>query len=192
MFGFIESGKKPSFFSPHLPSLITWNPKEKDFPMNLACKGVGLVAEEQKLEYLIEEINKILEEVKGLPFKETLGRRIDAALLLYRERSNIDAGALGGIEIFETTSFKNIIKNPQVSLFYIGSLPGYRSFQINCIAEIQQSESIFYKFMKSMRELFEEASFHFQQPKYPFAIKYHVIEVLDKTLKLRHWKMDKQ
>lgn len=186
MFDFLKKGENPSFFSPHLPTLVTWDILKKDFMVNLTCKGMGLIAKESKVETITWEIRKVLNQIQNLSFKDSITERIEAALILYKDKSNIDYNALGGIEIFESTSFKNILTNPKVSLFYIGTSPVYKSYQINCIAEIFKPESILYQFIKSIRELFEEASFHFQQPKYPFAVKYHVIEVLDKSLKLRN------
>ncbi|MHB1443893.1 MAG: hypothetical protein ACYCXO_14285, partial [Candidatus Humimicrobiaceae bacterium] len=188
MFDFLKKGENPSFFSPHLPTLVTWDIFKKDFMVNLACKGIGLIAKENKMESITREIRKVLNQIQNLSFKDSIRERVEAALILYKDKSNIDYNALGGIEIFESTSFKNILTNPQVSLFYVGSAPVYKSYQINCIAEILKPESILYQFIKSIRELFEEANFHFQQPKYPFAVRYHVIEVLDKSLKLRNLK----
>ena len=134
----------------------------------------------------------ILQQVNTSGFYDSIQKRIEGAMLLYDKPERINRMALGGLEIFETKTFTNILKNPFVSLFYVGGSPGYKSYQINCIAEIFDHTQPFYRFMINMRRLFEEASFHFQQPQYPYAVKYHVLQVLDKSLKLRKAKKEKE
>jgi hypothetical protein len=105
--------------------------------------------------------------------------------MLYGSPDKIDRFCLGGLEIFETRSFTNMMNDPRVSLFFVGGSPSYKSYQINCIAEIIDPTKIFYQFISTIRSLFEQEKFHYQQPKYPYAVKYHVIEVFDKSLKVR-------
>ncbi len=175
----------PVFLSPHLPTLLTLNRDKNDFPLNAASKGVGLVPNDSVIETLLKQLNLINTEIKGKEFFSSLPRRRQAFELLYGDLSKINHRALGGLEIFETQSFFNIVQDPRISLFFVGGSPLYKSYQINCIAEIIDSTQIFYNFVRAMRNLFEDAAFHFQQPQYPYAIKYHIVEVLDKSLRVR-------
>jgi len=185
LFDSLSQGGKPVFLSPHLPTLLTFEKDNIDFPLNAASKGVGLVPHDSLLEVLAKQVNQINAEVKGKDFFSSLPKRRKALDLLYGDATKINHRALGGLEIFETQSFFNIAQDPRVSLFFVSGSPSYKSYQINCIAEIVDSKQIFYEFVRAIRSLFEEASFHFQQPQYPYAIKYHVVEVKDKSLRVR-------
>jgi len=185
LFDFLKNKKQPIFFNPHLPTLITLNTNKIEFPINAACKGIGLVPTNIELGKLTKKINEILNNVTKTDFDSSIHKRIEGAMLLYGYPKKIDRFCLGGLEIFSSQSYKNILKNSTVSLFYVGTRPDYKSYQINCIAEIIKKNDSFYKFMMSMRSLFEEAGFHYQQTSYPYAIKYHVVEVFDKSLKVR-------
>ncbi len=181
----LKKDKNPVFLSPHLPTLITFDLNNPDFPVNTVCKGVGLVPIEEKLVEITQEINQIVKKIKNQDFKKTLSLRLEAANIFYDKPEIIDGYALGGLEIFESKSFENIQKNPRVTLFFVGNSPTYKSYQLNCIAEIISPDHPFYNFIINMRSLFEEARFHFQQPVYPFAIRYHIVHILDKSLKVR-------
>lgn len=185
LFDGLKNKKAPVFLSSHLPTLITINNNKTEFQVNAACKGVGLVSTDCQMNKLSDKINDILKKIDKHDFYESIDKRIQGAKLLYENKEKIDKYSLGGLEIFETKTYNNILKNPFVSLFYVSTFPSYKSYQINCIAEIFDKNHPFYRFMISMRSLFEEARFHYQQPVYPYAIKYHVIEVLDKSLRLR-------
>ncbi len=178
-------GGKPEFLASHIPTLITFSRELNEFPLNVASKGVGLTPVELELPSLVNQLHSILKDVQNIDHTSSLKKRLDAALLLYGYPEKIDRYRLGGLEIFQTQSFSNILTDPRVSLFFVGGAPAYRSYQINCIAEIIDSAQLFYQFVLAMRGLFEQASFHFQQPKYPYAIKYHVIQVIDKSLQVR-------
>ena len=184
----LKKDKNPVFLSPHLPTLITFDLNNPDFPVNTVCKGVGLVAIEDKLAEINQEMSQIVKKIKNQDFKKTLSLRLDAANIFYDKPEIMDGYALGGLEIFESKSFENIQKNPRVSLFFVGNSPSYKSYQLNCIAEIISPDHPFYHFIMNMRSLFEEARFHYQQPVYPFAIRYHIVQILDKSLKVRSTK----
>ncbi|MBU7024606.1 MAG: hypothetical protein HXS40_10615 [Theionarchaea archaeon] len=183
-FNLLKGEGRPTFLAPHLPTLITVNPDTPHFPINAASKGVGLVPEPSEMPEIVTQLGQTASRVKGKDFFSTLKERISAAELFYASQK-IDVHSLGGLEIFEGTSFSNMTKNPFVSLFFVGGAPSYKSFQVNCVAEIVEKGHPFYQFVASMRALFEEGSFHFQQPAYPYAIHYHVSGVLDKSLKIR-------
>ena len=185
LYKLLEQGGRPMFLAPHLPTLITVHRDYHDFPLNAANKGVGLVPVNDLLPPLIQQIGSILSEIQTLDFKESLPKRLEALTLLYGDQETIDYHLLGGLEIFETQSFTNIVQDPRVSLFFVGGAPNYQSYQINCIAEIVSPPDKFYEFVSSMRALFEPAQFHYQQPMYPYAIKYHVVQIFDKSLQVR-------
>jgi hypothetical protein len=185
LFGFLKEKKRPVFFTPHLPTLLTENAKRTDFPINAVCKGVGLVPIDNKINELTKRMGSLLKQIDISDFDKSLEKRIKGMMLLYGSPEKINRFSLGGLEIFETQSYNNILKNPFVSLFFVGPGPQYKSYQFNCIAELTPATDRFYSFLITIRKLFEEAPFHFQQPAYPFAIKYHIIEVLDKSLKIR-------
>lgn len=192
LYDFMQYGNRPDFLSSHLPSVITVNKDDMNFPVNAACKGIGLIPRDEEIINISNKIEILLKELKNKDFLGTLELRIKGAKTLYNDINKINRTALGGLEIFETKTYHNILKNPFVSIFFVGESPTYPSYQINCIAEIFDSSHPFYKFMINMRSLFEEARFHYQQLVYPYAIRYHVIDVLDKSLQLRKTKENKQ
>ena len=185
LFQRLNHGVQPSFLSPHIPTLLTLDKDNVDFPLNAASKGVGLVPNDSLVPTLTNQLKRIHAGLQGKEFYESLPDRLRALELLYGDTTRINHRALGGLEIFETRSFFNIAQDPRVSLFFVGGSPSYRSYQLNCIAEIIDSGQTFYEFVRAIRGLFEEAAFHFQQPKYPYAIKYHVVQVSDKSLRVR-------
>ncbi len=185
VFEFLRRGEKPAFLSPHLPTLLTLSDINTDHPINAASKGVGLVPLDEELPSLTTQLQESLKTLQGSDQHSALNHRLNAAMLLYGNQEKINRFCLGGLEIFETKSFSNIIRDPRVSLFFVGNFPLYQCYQINCIAEIIDVNQDFYKFVTSMRGLFEMENFHFQQPMYPYAIKYHTIQVFDKSLKVR-------
>jgi len=185
VFEILKRKEKPAFLSPHLPTLLTLSDKNTEFPMNAASKGVGLVPLDEEMYSLTNQLQESLKTLQGSDYRSSLQQRLQTAMLLYGDHEKINRFCLGGLEIFETKSFLNIIRDPCVSLFFVGNSPVYPSYQINCIAEIIDADQWFYKFILSMRRLFEMEKFHFQQPMYPYAIKYHTIQVLDKSLKVR-------
>jgi hypothetical protein len=185
LFDSLKNKGPPSFFTPHLPTLLTIDTQNTEFLINATCKGIGLVPEEDQLEELTGRMQAVLQHCDPADFESSVSTRIQGAMLLYGSPEKIHRFSLGGLEIFENRSYTNIINNPFVSLFFVGARPHYKSFQLNCIAEIVPATDRFYSFLITMRKLFEEAPFHFQQPRYPYAIQYHVVEVLDKSLKVR-------
>ena len=188
MFKQLQSNIKPTFFAPHLPTLITYDSSEEGlaFPVNAACKGVGLVPNRKNISTIVKQLSEAYNHIESKGFEETLQDRINLASMFYSKLDSIDKKSLGGIEIFESKSYENIMKNHYVSLFFIGGIPDYKSYQINCVAEIIDSGQPFNEFIRLMRGLFEDARFHYQQPVYPYVIKYHVVQVMEKTLKVRH------
>ncbi len=56
----LKKDKNPVFLSPHLPTLITYDLNNPDFPVNTVCKGVGLVPIEEKLSEINQEMSQIV------------------------------------------------------------------------------------------------------------------------------------
>jgi hypothetical protein len=181
LFETLKAKGHPSFFPPHLPVLLTMDLDVTPFPVNAACKGIGLVALDAGMDSLSSRFESVMSSARTASLEE----RIQSALLFYGCPDLIDRTSLGGLEIFEAHSLANIKNHPFVSLFYTGSFPEYVSYQIDCVAELTTEGHPFYRFVRSMRNLFEDAAFHIQQPIYPYAVRYHVIAVHDKSLKLR-------
>lgn len=185
MFQNLKNKEKPLFLSPHLPTLITIADKNIEFGVNAASKGIGLVPTDEEILLLTRKMQGATKSLQDKECDLSLQKRVDVTKMLYGSLDKIDRFCLGGLEIFETRSFTNMMNDPRVSLFFVGGSPSYKSYQINCIAEIIDPTKIFYQFISTIRSLFEQETFHYQQPKYPYAIKYHVIEVFDKSLKVR-------
>jgi len=173
----------PALFAAHLPVLATWIAGEP-FP-NLAAKGFGLVARPERLEGFTRLFETTMAEVATLPWAESLPRRIEAARAFYADQEAIDPCCLGGLEIFEGTTFRYLQANPRASLLYVEGGPRYLSFQIDGIVEIVGEGSPYYHFLHAMRALFEHERFHFQQPAYPWGYIFRVEGVRDKSLKIR-------
>lgn len=185
LFEMLEKNQMPKFLPSHLPTLITYDRKKPDFPVNAACKGIGLVPVYEELETITQKLKAQLPSIVGSDFKSSIKQRLECAKLFFNNTTKIDLSRLGGLEIFEAQSYKNIVENPCVSLLFVGDSSTYKSYQLNCVAEITPPETPFYNFVRAIRSVFEEARFHYQQPAYPFAIKYNIVEVIEKSLKLR-------
>lgn len=198
--------KRPmKYFSAHLPVVATWNshpvespPKEDEiFPVNLTVKGIGLIPKKEILMDYIDLFEATLAEARTMPWLDSLPRRIEVMERLYSDVNNFDPSLLGGLEIFEGKSFKNMKENPLVSLLYMGVSVDHKdvetvnsqrpvameyiSFQINGRVEILEKDNIYYRYLLSARRLFELERFHIYQPDYPYGYLVKVVEVRDKS-----------
>lgn len=182
---FQRLGSEPSIptFAPHLPTLATWG-EGALFP-NLAAKGVGLLPKEESLEKYAAEFENLLARLADRPWPETIQERVAAAQRFYGQAGAVDRRCLGGLEIFEGTTYRNILSSPFASLLYVGPGPRYKSFQLDCVVEVVSPGNPRYRFVRSIRSLFEHERFHYQQPDYPFGYVFWVVEARDKSLKVR-------
>jgi hypothetical protein len=182
---FQHLGREPSIptFAPHLPTLVTWG-EGALFP-NLAAKGMGLLPRAELLEEYAAEFENLLARLAGRPWPETIQERVAAAQRFYGRVEAVDRRCLGGLEIFEGTTYRNLLSNPFASLLYVGPGPRYRSFQLDCVVEVVSPGDSRYRFIRSIRGLFEHERFHYQQPDYPFGYVFWVVEARDKSLKVR-------
>ena len=182
---FQHLGSEPSIptFAPHLPTLATWG-EGALFP-NLAAKGVGLLPKDELLEEYATEFENLLTRLADRPWPQTIQERVAAAQRFYGRVEAVDRRCLGGLEIFEGTTYRNLLSNPFASLLYVGPGPRYRSFQLDCVVEVLSPGDSRYRFIRSIRGLFEHERFHYQQPDYPFGYVFWVVEARDKSLKVR-------
>ncbi|MFX1574890.1 MAG: hypothetical protein ACFFB0_19305 [Promethearchaeota archaeon] len=163
----------------HLPVLATQSNKNQF--VNLATKGLGLLPKKNK----VHEFLNLFIETKNLcnsqPWESTIKKRMETVIKYYKNLNNFDPYFLGGLEIFEGTTFKNIARNPLVSLLYTGTAPKFLSFQIHGIIKIIQNENLYYQFLLSARELFAFDSFHVIQSSYPFGYLFYIVNIKEKT-----------
>lgn len=179
LFSALETGVAPRSFAAHLPVVSTLGPGA--FPIHSATKGAGLTPWDEDLLWLVREIDACLEHCRGRPPKETLGRRLATARMLYGEPALIDPHRLGLIEIFRGQTYRNLLADSRATLLFTGAGPRYSSFQVNCVAELIGPADLRFRFIRGMRLLFERDGFHIEQPEYPLGYLMWVREVIEKT-----------
>nr|MDO8083164.1 hypothetical protein [Candidatus Sigynarchaeum springense] len=167
----------------HLPVLATWDPDgdDGDFPVNLSTRGMGVVPKQEKLALFTGMLEKAKAASAGKPVQETLPARMKAIEAFYGDVNNFDTCMLGGLEIFEGQTAKNMERNPRISLLYTGEAPKYPSFQFNAVIVKVFPGNPHYQFLLAARELFATDAFHLQQDRYPFGYLCKVVEIKDKT-----------
>jgi hypothetical protein len=177
-------GEPLTYFSAHLPVVATWS-GEGEFPVNLTAKGIGLIPRGDLLGKFTDLFERVLKEVRGRPWSETLEVRAEALFKLYDSVENFDPTVLGGLEIFGGRTLENLRKNPRAVILYAGLKEGervsYISFQVNAKVEIVDGRDPRYRFLLLARKLFEFDRFHLYQPDYPFGYIFKVEEVRDKS-----------
>lgn len=183
-FSAFERGEMPATFASHLPVVSSIG--TGDFPIHSATKGAGLTARDEEIHRLLREIDDCLASCEGRPWSETMGQRIQVARELYDRQDRIDPRRLGLIEIFRGNTYHNVLRNPRVALLFTGPWPRYRSYQINCVAEVVQGDDPRFRAILGMRQLFEHDRFHIQQPMYPLGYLLWVHEVIDKSPRFGH------
>jgi len=167
----------------HLPVLATWvlDGEAGDFPVNLSTRGMGIVPRQEKLASFTTMLEKAKGESAGRPVQETLPARVKTMEAFYGDVDNFDTHLLGGLDIFEGQTAKNMEQNPRIALLYTGEAPKYPSFQFNAVVEKVLPGNPHYQFLLAARELFATDAFHLHQDKYPFGYLCKVIEIKDKT-----------
>jgi len=163
----------------HLPVLATQS-EEMSF-VNLATKGLGLLPKKNKVQEFINLFTETKNSCKSQLWESTIIKRMETLTQFYKNLDYFDPYFLGGLEIFEGTTFKNLTRNPFTSLLYAGSAPKYLSFQFNGIMNIIQNNNPYYQFLLSARELFAFDSFHVMQGRYPFGYLFYVVNIIEKT-----------
>lgn len=162
----------------HLPVLATLG--EGSFSINLATRGLGILPKKDKLIYFTNLFKETLEFCKEKEWDETLFKRVNTAILLYQEYNNFDTHILGGLEIFEGQTSKNLSKNPLASLLFTGGPPQFLSFQFNGVIKFVDDKDPYYKFLRLARELFAFDRFHVPQTHYPYGYIFYLVNFKDK------------
>jgi hypothetical protein len=172
----------------HLAVLATWTtePAGTNFPVNLTTKGLGLLPKTDFLEEITQGLEQARQDAEGLPAEESLPARAEAMKAFYERVETIDTKVLGGLEIFEGKTSRNLEVNPLASILYTGEAPDYPSFQFNVGVEKIGPDNPRYRFLLAARELFAFDAFHLRQTSYPYAYLFHVVEIADKTPFSRH------
>ncbi|MBN2154348.1 MAG: hypothetical protein JW839_23030 [Candidatus Lokiarchaeota archaeon] len=167
----------------HLPVLATWDAGDGagDFPVNLSTRGMGILPKADKLAHYTSSLERARAESAGRPIQETLPARLRAMEAFYVNVDNFDTRLLGGLDIFEGQTAKNMEHNPRVALLYTGEAPKYPSFQFNAVVEKVLPGNPHYQFLLAARELFATDAFHVHQDRYPFGYICKIVEIKDKT-----------
>jgi len=183
----IEKDEYIAFNAGHLPVVGTWN-EELGFP-NLANKGIGFTPKDEYLEHYLNLVENAVDKISKLPphaVNDTRDLRIATAREFYANPDHIDWTRLGLLEIFEGTTYKNLVKNPLASILWTGNSPVFVSFQVDCVVEIIPTDDLRYRFSWAMRRLFEYEPFHVVQTIFPYAYCMWVYDFTDKTPKRRY------
>ena len=196
-------------FGAHLPIYITNNPDNVLFPVNAANKGTGFVAKEAYLDYYLEKFQKIAQETELKADASTeekdaaIRKRISTILEFYEDTDKIDLRCLAGLEIWPGRTSKNFVRDPRVSLHFLG-MPAhgqpmrYNQWQVNCIWEKIEADDKRFQFGVALRHLtlghvgksFVPGHIPVEQTPikgvHPFGWNLWVIETLDKGIEALH------
>ncbi len=151
------------------------------FPINLSSKGLGLLPKPEKLDTFTTLFEKAKKDTENRPPQETLPVRAKVMQVFYANLDNFDRRALGGLEIFEGQTSRNLQKNPRAALLYTGEAPKYPSYQFNGFVVRVDPGTPYYRFLLAARELFALDAFHIHQVKYPYGYLFYLVEAKDKT-----------
>ena len=163
----------------HLPVLASLG--DGSFPINLSTRGIGVLPRQEHLEEFTKKFRSALSHVEMTRFSESLRDRVSCAKEFYSVPALFDPHILGGLEIFEGQTSKNLMKNPKASLLYTGEAPKFPSYQLNGVISFVESGDPYYEFLLAARELFAFDSFHVKQKQYPYGYIFHVTEIRNKT-----------
>lgn len=183
----IERDDYIAFNAGHLPVVATWT-SDSRVP-NLANKGVGFTPKDEYVDHYLELVESAVEQIQALPphaVNETRDLRIKTAREFYSHPEHVDWRRLGLLEIFEGSTFRNLVENPFASVLWTGNSPVFVSFQADCIVEVITPEDKRYRFAWAMRRLFEYEPFHVVQTMYPYAYVFWVHGWKNKTPKRRY------
>jgi hypothetical protein len=163
----------------HLPVLASLG--NGSFPINLSTRGIGVLPRQEYIEEFTEKFRSALSHVEMTQFSESLRDRVSCAKEFYSAPDLFDPHILGGLEIFEGQTSKNLMKNPKASLLYTGEAPKFPSYQLNGVISFVESGDPHYEFLLAARKLFAFDSFHIKQKQYPYGYIFHVTEIKNKT-----------
>lgn len=158
---------------------------DNPFPINVSIKRIRLTLTDEAIEDRIDDLEGQFLAFQGRSFKDSIDERIELYRSLHLDDSKIDLLRLGAVEMYGSTSYANIQKDPRVSLSVSWPLPNettQRGLQINCIAEIIPPGDPFYKYVRILSVLFGGRYLDTGKIEYPCAYKLWVSEVKDKSL----------
>ncbi len=158
---------------------------DNPFPINTSIKRIRLTLTDEAIKERIDDLEGQFLAFQGRSFEDSIDERIGLYRSLHLDDSRIDRFRLGAVEIYGSTSYANIQKDPRVSLSVSWPLPDeatQRGLQINCIAEIVPPGDPFYKYMRILLVLFGGRYIDTGKTEYPCAYKLWVSEVKDKSL----------
>lgn len=183
----IERDDYIAFNAGHLPVVATWTADSR--VPNLANKGVGFTPKDEYIDEYLQIVEDAVDQIASLPphaVNETRDLRIKTARTFYSHPEHVDWRRLGLLEIFEGSTFHNLVENPFASVLWTGNSPVFVSFQADCIVEVITPEDKRYRFAWAMRRLFEYEPFHVVQTMYPYAYIFWIHGWKNKTPKRRY------
>ncbi|WP_320129850.1 pyridoxamine 5'-phosphate oxidase family protein [uncultured Sphaerochaeta sp.] len=163
----------------HLPTLATSS--DGIFPINLSTRGMGVLPKESILSEVSELFIETKRKMADFSQDESLRQRVSVVKDFYADYQNFDAYIVGGLEIFEGQTARNIANNPLVSLLYSGEAPVFPSYQFNGVIRIVSDSDPYYQFLLAARELFAMDKFHIHQTNYPFGYLFYLHDAKNKT-----------
>ncbi|MGQ9705592.1 MAG: pyridoxamine 5'-phosphate oxidase family protein [bacterium] len=165
-------------FGAHLPVMST-----KDagvvFPTNSCVKGVGLLPTPTLLDKMIKNIEMVEEEIKK-DRKTGVKGGIKFLIDFYSDVGNLDWTRLSSIEIYAKKTFRNVKKDPRVSLLYADLERGCLSYMVNAVVEIVGEDNPYYKFVCLMHDIFHIPKNNVVR-RFPAVYIFHVCELYNKT-----------
>lgn len=163
----------------HLPVLATYGAGE--FPVNLTARGIGLLPKPEWIEDFCVQFEKVIHKTKDQDWQETLPKRVEVIRGFYQNPEKFDSSLMGGLEIFEGQTYKNLLVDPRAALLYSGEAPKFPSYQINGVIKFVNKGDIYFRFLLAARELFARDTFHVHQIHYPFGYLFYPVEIKNKT-----------
>lgn len=151
-----------------------------DGSINLAMKGIGLVPVPEKLQAFTSLFRRTIDRSLESEWEATLRERMETLLSFYRDTNHIDDTRLGGLEIFDGSTYSNLREDPRASLLFSGEAPVFKSYQVDGIVEFVRRPNQYYNFLLAAREMFGRDSFHVPQKAYRRGFVMHVTQVKDK------------
>jgi hypothetical protein len=162
----------------HIPVVAT---KNRDQSMNLEPKGIILLPKEHLLDHFTLAFRETVYKCKGNDPNSTFRQRLSCLLDLYSDTSNFDTTLMGGLELFEGTTYSNLKSDHRASLLFSGGSPNFNSYQIDGTVDFVEPGDAHYEYLLSARELFSMDRFNIYQTTYPLGYLLNVSQVIDKT-----------
>lgn len=163
----------------HLPTLATVS--DGLFSVNLSTRGLGVLPKPSLLSEMTALFVEAREKAAAGSVEDSLSDRVAAVRAFYGDARNFDPYFLGGLEIFEGQTARNISRTPFASLLYSGEAPVFPSYQFNGVMRVVSGDDPYYLFLLAARELFAFDAFHVRQVRYPFGYLFYLVEEKDKT-----------